>query len=158
MTVTFKGIDGIKSYRGQYIGASEWHQVTQDQISLFADATRDWDWSHVDVERAKTGPFGCTIAHGYWTLSMVSAMLRDIYKLEDIGMGLNYGLEKARFPAPVLVNSRIRLHMTLKDVIDVTGGVQLLMGCEMESDSAAKPVMVADIIFRFYPSNQVAIN
>jgi len=158
LPVTFKGVEGIKSYRGQRVGSSEWHDVTQEQINMFADATKDWDWSHVDVEKAKTGPFGCTIAHGYWTLAMLVPLLRDVYKLEDIGMGLNYGIEKARFPAPVLVNSRIRLHMTLKDVIDVKGGVQLLMGCEIENDKADKPVLVADIIFRFYPSNQVAVN
>jgi acyl dehydratase len=157
MTVTFKGIEGIKSYRGKKVGASEWHKVTQKQISMFADATEDWDWIHVDVEKAKGGPFGCTIAHGYWTLSMLIPLLRDIYRFEDIGMGLNYGIEKARFPAPVLASSSIRLHMTMKDVIDVAGGVQVLMGCEIESDKADKPVLVADILLRFYPSSKAAI-
>ena len=158
MTVTFKGIEGIKAHRGQRIGPSQWHEVTQEQINMFADATKDWNWIHVDSEKAKDCPFGRTIAHGYWTLSMLIPLLRDIYTLEDIGMGLNYGIEKARFPAAVLVDSKIRLHMTLKDVTEVTGGVQLLMGCEMESDTVEKPVLVADILFRFYPSNKVAVN
>jgi len=158
MTVTFKGLDGIRSYKGKFVGTGEWHVVTQKDINLFADATRDWDWIHIDEEKAqKEGPFGCTIAHGYWTLAMLIPLLRDIYRFEDIGMGLNYGIEKARFPAPVKVNSRIRLHMTMKDVIDVPGGVQVVMGCEVENDQVEKPVLVADILLRFYPSSQARI-
>jgi acyl dehydratase len=142
-----KGIAGIKSYAGRHLGTSDWITIDQKRIDAFAEATGDFDWIH---ELAKGGPFGKTIAHGYLTLSMVFALLREIYVFEDIKMGLNYGIDKLRFPAPVPVNSRIRLDATLKEARDVADGVQMTVNCTIECDAVPKPVVVADLVFRFY--------
>ena len=145
-----KGIDGIKSYAGKHLGTSQWLTIDQQRIDLFAEATGDFDWIHVNPELAKNGPFGKTIAHGYLTLSMVFALLREIYVFEDIKMGLNYGIDKLRFPAPVPVDSRIRLDATLKEARDVPDGVQMTVSCTIECDAVPKPVVVADLVCRFY--------
>jgi acyl dehydratase len=148
--LVLKGIAGIKSYAGKHLGKSEWLTIDQKRIDLFAEATGDFDWIHVNPELAKNGPFGKTIAHGYLTLSVVFVMLRQIYVFEDISMGLNYGIDKLRFPAPVPVDSRIRLDAVLKEAHDVTDGVQITVGCTIECDAVTKPVVVADLVFRHY--------
>jgi acyl dehydratase len=148
--VVLKGIAGIKAHAGQHLGKSQWLTIDQARINAFADATGDHDWIHVNPERAKTGPFGKTIAHGYLTLSMVFALIREVYVFEDIKMGLNYGIEKLRFPAPVPVDSRIRLDLTLKEARDVPDGVQITVGCTIECDASEKPAVVADLVFRHY--------
>ena len=150
MTLTIQGIDGLKERVGTHLGYSEWHQVTQEQVNTFAEATGDFQWIHVDVERAKQGPFGGPIAHGYLTLSLGPLLIPQIVKVEGIAMAVNYGLNKVRFPAPVPVGSKLRLGATLTNVEDIAGGVQVTMGMVYELDGADKPVCVAEIVFRYY--------
>jgi acyl dehydratase len=150
MTTTIQGIDGLKERVGDHLGYSEWHQVTQEQVNTFAEATGDFQWIHVDVERAKQGPFGGPIAHGYLTLSLGPLLIPQIVKVEGITMAVNYGLNKVRFPAPVPVGSKIRLGATLAGVEDIAGGVQVTMGMVYELDGGDKPVCVAEIVFRYY--------
>jgi acyl dehydratase len=150
MTTTIQGIDGLKQRVGDHLGYSEWHQVTQEQVNTFAEATGDFQWIHVDVERAKQGPFGGPIAHGYLTLSLGPLLIPQIVKVEGITMAVNYGLNKVRFPAPVPVGSKIRLGATLAGVEDIAGGVQVTMGMVYELDGGDKPVCVAEIVFRYY--------
>jgi acyl dehydratase len=150
MTLTIQGIDGLKQRVGTHLGYSEWHQVTQEQVNTFAEATGDFQWIHVDVERAKQGPFGGPIAHGYLTLSLGPLLIPQIVKVEGIAMAVNYGLNKVRFPAPVPVGSKLRLGATLAGVEDIAGGVQVTMGMVYELDGADKPVCVAEIVFRYY--------
>jgi acyl dehydratase len=150
MTLIIQGIDGLKQRVGTHLGYSEWHQVTQEQVNTFAEATGDFQWIHVDVERAKQGPFGGPIAHGYLTLSLGPMLIPQIVKVEGIAMAVNYGLNKVRFPAPVPVGSKLRLGATLAAVEDIAGGVQVTMGMVYELDGADKPVCVAEIVFRYY--------
>src|SRR5438128_8652743 len=103
------GVDGLKGLVGQHIGYSDWHEVTQEQVNTFADATGDHQWIHVDPERAKSGPFGGPVAHGYLTLSMATALLDDVLHIDGVAQVVNYGVGKVRFPAPVPVGSRVRL-------------------------------------------------
>jgi len=135
---------------GADLGTSSPVIITQDRINLFADATDDHQWIHVDPDAAKAGPFGTTIAHGYLTLSLVSAMLAELLVVEGVSMALNYGLNRVRFPAPVPVNASLRLSARLAAVEDIPGGVQVTVGAQMEVDGASKPSMVAEILFRFY--------
>jgi acyl dehydratase len=150
MTTTIQGIDGLKERVGDHLGYSEWHLVTQEQVNTFAEATGDFQWIHVDVERAKQGPFGCPIAHGYLTLSLGPLLIPQIVKVEGIAMAVNYGLNKVRFPAPVPVGSKLRLGATLAGVEDIAGGAQVTMGMVYELDGGDKPVCVAEIVFRYY--------
>ena len=150
MTTTIQGIEGLKQRVGDHLGYSEWHQVTQEQVNTFAEATGDFQWIHVDVERAKQGPFGGPIAHGYLTLSLGPMLIPQIVKVEGITMAVNYGLNKVRFPAPVPVGSKLRLGATLANVEDIAGGVQVTMGMVYELDGGDKPVCVAEIVFRYY--------
>ena len=150
MTLTIQGIDGLKQRVGDHLGYSGWHQVTQEQVNTFAEATGDFQWIHVDVERAKQGPFGGPIAHGYLTLSLGPLLIPQIVKVEGIAMAVNYGLNKVRFPAPVPVGSKLRLGATLASVEDIAGGVQVTMGMVYEIDGGEKPVCVAEIVFRYY--------
>ncbi len=155
MPILLRGIEGIKAYAGFNLGKSSWMEVSQDMINAFASTTDDWDWIHVDEERSREGPFGDTIAHGYLTLSLVIPLLHDIYLLEDIGVGLHYGINRLRFPAPLPVNSSIRLDATLKSAEAVDDGVQMVLECVMECDATAKPVMYAEIVYRFWPKAYV---
>jgi acyl dehydratase len=150
MTTTIQGIDGLKQRVGDHLGYSEWHQVTQEQVNTFAEATGDFQWIHVDVERAKQGPFGGPIAHGYLTLSLAPLLIPQIVKVEGITMAVNYGLNKVRFPAPVPVGSKIRLGATLTGVSDIAGGAQITMSMVYDLDGGDKPVCVAEIVFRYY--------
>jgi len=150
MTTTIEGISGLKEHVGEHLGYSDWHQVTQEQVNLFADATGDHQWIHVDVERAKTGPFGGPIAHGYLTLSLAPTLLPEIMQVSGVTMGINYGLNKLRFPSPVPVGSKVRAGATLAGVEDVAGGAQVTLGVTFEIEGGAKPVCVAEILFRYY--------
>jgi acyl dehydratase len=152
MPIIIQGIEGLKKLAGQNLGKSRWIEVAQDRISQFADVTEDWDWVHVDVEKAKTSPFKGTIAHGFLTMSLIIPMVHDIYKLEGIGMGLNYGFNRLRFPAAVPAGSKVRLDLTLREVKDAGEGVQLTWDCIVECDQAPKPAIVAEWLVRFYPS------
>ncbi|MDQ3738238.1 MAG: MaoC family dehydratase [Actinomycetota bacterium] len=147
---TINGIAGLKELVGEHLGYSDYVEITQEQVNLFADATGDHQWIHVDVERAKAGPFGGPIAHGYLTLSLGPRLGPQIYTVGGISMGVNYGTEKVRFPSPVPVGSKLRLGATLLDVTDVAGGAQVTMEFVFEVEGAAKPSCVAQVIFRYY--------
>jgi acyl dehydratase len=144
------GIDELKTLVGEHLGYSDYLEITQDRVNTFADATGDHQWIHVDVERAKQGPFGGPIAHGYLTLSLGPALAPQIFGMTGISMGVNYGAGKVRFPAPVPVGSRLRLGATLISVDDVAGGAQVVMEFVYEVEGAAKPSCVAEVIFRYY--------
>lgn len=143
-------LDELSARVGQALGHSAWHTVTQDRVDRFADATGDRQWIHVDPRRAKEGPFGVTIAHGYLTLSLVPRVLNDVLVVEQAGLVVNYGLDKVRFPAPVPVGSRIRAAVELLAVEEVTGGVQASFRLTFEVEGAPKPPCVAEILFRYY--------
>jgi acyl dehydratase len=148
---TVTTIAELPGLKGKELGTSDWFEVTQSRVNTFADATDDHQWIHVDVERATTqGPFGGPIAHGYLTLSLIIPMWAQVLKVTDATMGINYGLNKVRFPAPVPVGARIRLAATLKDVEEVGGGLQLTVGAVIEREGGDKPVCVAEPIFRVY--------
>lgn len=141
----------LPSRKGQELGTSDWFEVTQERVNTFADATGDHQWIHVDVERAKAeSPFGGPIGHGYLTLSLVVPMYSQVLSVSDAVMGVNYGLNKVRFPAPVPVGSRIRLTATLADVTEVAGGLQLTIGAVIEREGGEKPVCIAELVFRTY--------
>ena len=150
MTTTIEGIEGLKSRVGQHLGYSEWKVITQEQDNLFAEATGDHQWIHVDLERAKSGPFGGPIAHGYLTLSLTPAMLAEVMVVSGISMGINYGIDKLRFPSPVPVGAKLRAGVELAAVEDVSGGVQVKLVVTYEVEGATKPSCVAEILFRYY--------
>jgi acyl dehydratase len=142
----------LPSLKGQVLGTSEWFEVTQERVNTFADATDDHQWIHVDPERAAAeSPFGGPIGHGFLTLSLFVPMWSQILLVTDLTMGVNYGLNKVRFPAPVPVGSRIRMTATLIDVEEVKGGgLQLLVGGVIEREGSDKPVCVLESLSRFY--------
>lgn len=150
MTRMIEGIDGLKAVVGEHLGYSPYVEITQEQVNTFAEATGDHQWIHVDVERAKDGPFGGTIAHGYLTLSLGPMLAPKVYSMSGFSMGVNYGAGKVRFPSPVPVGSKLRLGVTLKTVDDVDGGAQITMEFVFEVEGAAKPSCVAEVIFRYY--------
>ena len=147
---TIKGIEELKQLAGQELGSGDWHEVTQEQINQFADATGDHQWIHTDVERAKAGPFGGPIAHGYYTLSIIPVLLRDVMSVEGMRMGINYGLNKLRFPAPVPIGSKIRANVKCASVEEVSGGLQGTFDVTVEVDGQDKPGCVAQVIYRYY--------
>jgi acyl dehydratase len=147
-TTTIAELPGLK---GTELGTSDWLEVTQERVNTFADATGDHQWIHVDVERAKAeSPFGGPIGHGYLTLGLLIPMWAQVLTVTDQTMGVNYGLNKVRFPAPVPVGSRIRLTATLKDVEEIAGGVQMTISAVIEREGAEKPVRIAEPVFRAY--------
>lgn len=132
------------------IGHSDWVTITQDAVNLFADATGDHQWIHVDPERAATGPFGTTIAHGYMTLAMLPQLMAQISRLDGVKLAINYGLNKVRFPAPVPVGSKIRAETSLVEVADVGGGAhQVTYSTTVSIDAHAKPACVAESVVRY---------
>lgn len=151
MTTVFKSPLDLEVAVGQTLGASEWLTIDQERINLFADATGDHQWIHVDPEQAKHGSFGCTIAHGYLTLSLVNMFLPQIVDVQGISMGVNYGSDKLRFPAPVKVNSRVRGVGELISVEQVKGGVQAVIRVTVEIEGEDRPACVVDTISRYYP-------
>jgi len=151
MAKIIDGIPGLKALAGEHLGYSDYLEITQDRVNLFADATGDHQWIHVDVERAKAGPFGGPIAHGYLTLSLGPSLAPQIYTVQGINMAVNYGAGKVRFPSPVPVGSKLRLGAKLVSVEDVSGdGVQITMEFTFEVEGASKPSCVAELIFRYY--------
>ena len=144
-----KGVEGLKELVGEHIGYSDWHHVTQEQVNLFADATGDHQWIHVDPERAKDGPFGTTIAHGYLTLAITNLFLPELVRVPTAKLGVNYGANKVRFPAPVPVGSRIRMGCEILDVTDVPDGVQVVTRNTVEVDGGDKPACVVEAVSRF---------
>jgi acyl dehydratase len=151
MTITVHDLDGIRALAGRDLGRSDWLQISQEQIQQFADATGDQQWIHVDPERAKTGPFGSTIAHGYLTLALIIPLFGELLELRGVRMSVNYGLEKVRFPSPVTVGSKLRLAGQVVSVEDVPGdGVQMLLDFTIEVDGQDKPACVARAVYRHY--------
>jgi len=140
----------MKSLVGEHLGYSPYVEITQEQVNLFADATGDHQWIHIDVERAKAGPFGGPIAHGYLTLSLGPSLYSQIVQFTGFSMGVNYGTNKVRFPSPVPVGSRLRLGARLLSVDDIAGGVQATVEFTFEVEDAAKPSCVAEVVFRNY--------
>jgi acyl dehydratase len=141
---------GLPALAATHLGTSDWVEVTQKRVDLFADATDDHQWIHVDVERAKAeSPYGGPIGHGYLTLSLLIPMWSQVLAVTDASMAVNYGLNKVRFPAPVPVDARIRLDATVTSVEEVTGGLQVTVAAVIEAEDVAKPVCVAEPVFRF---------
>jgi acyl dehydratase len=148
--LTLHGIDEVKAYVGRELGVSDWYEVTQDEVDAFADATGDHQWIHVDPERAKDTPFGGTIAHGYYTLSLAPRFTYELFELEGFAFGLNYGLNKVRFPAALPVGKRVRMRAELQSVDEVSGGYQLTTGLTFEVEGGEKPVCVAESLARVF--------
>jgi len=147
---SFATLAELQPLVGESIGVSDWIEVTQERIQLFADATGDHQWIHLDRERAKTGPFGTTIAHGFLTLSLLAEMSAKAFSVRDTRMGVNYGLNKVRFPAPVPSGSRLRGHFKLLAYQPLEGGAQLTIEVTMEREGFDKPVCVAESVGRRY--------
>ncbi len=150
MAQQIDGIAGLKSKVGEHIGYSDWHQITQEQINLFADATGDHQWIHVDPERAASGPFGTTIAHGYLTMSLIPMLLEQVLSVSGVSMAINYGANKVRFPSPVPSGSKVRLGATLAGVEEIQGGAQSLVDITIETEGSTKPSLATQIVFRYY--------
>jgi acyl dehydratase len=148
--LTITGPEELKSKIGEELGVSEWHDVTQERVDAFAAATEDFQWIHVDPDRARETPFGGTIAHGLYTLSLGPKLSYSLFTLDGFGFGLNYGYDKVRFPAPVPVGSRVRMRATLTKVDDVPGGLQITITQAFEIEGGEKPVCVAESLSRVY--------
>lgn len=145
----FNGIAELKAAEGAELGTSDWLVVDQQRINLFADATGDHQWIHVDTERAAEGPFGGTIAHGLLTLSLLPAFLQQIYRVDGIRMAVNYGLDKVRLPAPVPAGAKLRASSRLLAVTDLDGAVQAKLGTTIEIEGGDKPACVVESIVRY---------
>jgi acyl dehydratase len=147
----FNGLDELRAASGTHVGESDWMTVDQSRVDTFADATEDHQWIHVDPERAKDGPFGGPIAHGFLTLSLLSHLLAQVYRIDGVKMGVNYGLNKVRFTAPVPVGSKIRGVVDIADVEDAKGGaVQVTTRITVEIEGSERPALVAEWITRQY--------
>ena len=147
---TFTSAADVEAAIGQHLGESEWRTITQDQIDLFADATDDHQWIHIDPQRAAAGPFGVTIAHGYLSLSLLAAFTGEIIALDGVRMAVNYGLDRVRFLTPVRVASRVRSSADLLAVTPVDGGVRIALRHTVEIEGEAKPALVADTLAQLY--------
>lgn len=152
MTTTIASPDALLDMAGSDLGTSDWVEIAQSDVDAFAKATRDEQWIHVDPERAAAGPFGRTIVHGYMTLSMLVPLLHNTFQVNGVAMGINYGLNKVRFPAPTPVGSRVRVHAALVNAERVSGGVQAVVDATVEAEGVDKPVCVAQSIVRYYPA------
>jgi len=151
MTRSAHGLDELKALAGVDLGRTDWLEVTQQRVDTFADATGDHQWIHVDPQRAAAGPFRGTIAHGYLTLALVIPMFGQLLEIGGTSMSINYGLEKVRFPAPVRVGSKVRLHGLVDTVEEVRGnGVQMRVAFTVEVDGTDKPACAAEAVYRFY--------
>ena len=147
---TIESIEALRTNLGRHLGYSDWVTIDQDRVDRFADATGDHQWIHVDVERARAGPFGTTIAHGYLTLALVPWLLAQVVRVEGVTFAVNYGCNKVRFPAPVPVGSDVRLGAAVASVEDVDGGVQVVLDITVECSGAAKPSCAAQVVYRYY--------
>lgn len=147
----FTTLEEVAAASGEELGTSEWLTIEQDRVDRFAEATGDHQWIHVDVERAATGPFGGTIAHGYLTLSLVPFLGSQVFSLETPGAKLNYGVNKVRFPSPVLVGKRVRAHVALGEVLDLPAGKQMTLRYTVEIEGEAKPACVAETVVLLLP-------
>ena len=148
--ITISDLDELRTRVGEELGVSDWHDVDQDAIDAFARVTGDDQWIHVDPQRATQTPFGGTIAHGYYTLSLHPMLAAQVLRYEGFAFAVNYGLNRVRFPAPLPVGNRVRMRVTLMDVEDVLGGGQITMKLTFEGEGALKPVCVAESLTRVY--------
>ncbi|MBO4205972.1 MaoC family dehydratase [Micromonospora echinofusca] len=148
---TFTGVDDLAGAVGQPLGPGPWERIDQHRVDLFADATDDHQWIHTDPVRAAAGPYGGTIAHGYLTLSLLPALVGRLYRVDGVRLGVNYGLNRVRFPAPVRVGGAVRATATILGVTPVDGGAQLVTTVVVDSDTGGKPVCVAETVSRLYP-------
>jgi acyl dehydratase len=144
------GPDELKAAVGEEIGLSDWVEISQDQVNLFADATGDHQWIHVDPEKAKSGPFGGPIAHGYLTMSLAGGLVPKAIDVSGFSMVVNYGIDKLRFPAPVPVGSKLRVRVVLAAVDEVKNGLQTTLHLTFEVDGSDKPACVADVLYRWF--------
>lgn len=144
------GLDDLESRVGSHLGYSDWHNVSQEQVNTFADATGDHQWIHIDVERAKAGPFGGPIAHGYLTLSLAPMLMAEIMVVKGVAMGVNYGADKIRFMSPVPVGSNVRAGAEVMSVDRFDGGAQYKIKMTFEVEGTEKPACVAEVIYRVY--------
>jgi acyl dehydratase len=152
MLKTFNGLDELKAAVGTHLGRSDWRVITQEEVNLFADVTGDHQWIHVDPERAKDGPFGTTVVHGYLTLSLVPQLVWTIVKVEGVRMSLNYGVNKVRFPAPLPVGSRVRASVDMVSLEPGSGeGFLQVMRVTIEREGGDKPVCVAETVAMLFP-------
>jgi acyl dehydratase len=149
MTTSFASVQELLGAAGRDLGTTDWLEIGQGRIDQFADATEDHQWIHVDVERAKSGPFGGTIAHGYLTLSLCAFFLGQLASVSGISMGINYGIDKARFIAPVPAGSRVRGRGEVVSVTEVAGGVQAVVRITVELEGSEKPAAVVDTVSRY---------
>ena len=151
MTTTVASVAELTALTGKHLGYCEWREVTQEQINTFADATDDHQWIHIDAERAAAGPFGATVAHGFLTLSLLVAMWSEILHVEGVRLGINYGLNRVRFPSPVPAGSRIRAGATLVSVETVAdGSLQIVVDFVIEREGGDKPCCIAQGLYRLY--------
>ncbi|MGC6476037.1 MAG: MaoC family dehydratase [Parvibaculales bacterium] len=150
MTLVIEKTSDLPSYVGKELGKSEWFAVEQDRINLFADATEDHQFIHIDEEAAKLTPFGTTIAHGFLTLSLVPRLVQDIYRVADVKMGVNYGLNRVRFLNPVKVGSRVQASAVIKEVGEAAGGTQVILEVTIAIEGEEKPACVAEFISLVY--------
>src|SRR5215211_1832855 len=148
--LTITGVEGLRARAGEELGVSAWHEVTQDKINAFAAATDDYERIHIDPERAKETPFGVTIAHGLYTLSLGPKFLYEIFTMEDVPLALNYGFDKVRFISPVPVGSRVRMRATLTAVEDTSQGVRARVLETFEREGQEKPVCVAESVVLYF--------
>jgi acyl dehydratase len=146
---TFSGLDELVAAQGSQLGPTDWLEVTQDRVNLFADATDDRQWIHVDPERAAKGPFGGTIAHGLLTLSLLPQFMKQLYTVENITMAINYGYNKVRFITPVRVGAKIRARAEISKVAQLDGAVQVTITTTVEIEGSDKPAATAESIARF---------
>lgn len=143
------GVEAVTNAVGSHLGYSDWLEITQERVNRFADATGDHQWIHVDPDKANDGPFGTTIAHGYLTLSLSNLFLPQIVEVRGFGLGVNYGVNKVRFPSPVPVGSKIRAGVELLEAEPVTGGVQTVMRITIEVEGGSKPACIIDSVSRY---------
>ncbi len=151
MTRVFDSVDELLTAEGESFGPTDWTEIDQRRVDLFAEATGDHQWIHTDPERAASGPFGGTIAHGFLTLSLLPRLLNELYTVDNVRMGINYGLNKVRFPAPVPVGSKVRLAAEIASVRRGEGFVEVTVRSTLEVEGSAKPACVIESVGRLYP-------
>ncbi|GAA5057509.1 acyl dehydratase [Thermocatellispora tengchongensis] len=149
----FKDLAELKAAKGEHLGYTEWRTVSQEQVNQFADATDDHQWIHVDVEKAKSGPFGGTIAHGYLSLALLPSFMTELFRVGGLKMGINYGLNKVRFPSPVPVGSRIRAGAEILDVKGTPSGTLSILRLTVEVEGAKRPACVAESLSLYVPAD-----
>jgi acyl dehydratase len=151
MRTSVRGVEGFKALIGADLAPSPWLDITQERVDAFARATDDMQWIHVDPERAKEGPYGATVAHGFFTLSLIPYLWRQTVHVDDVRMAVNYGLNSVRFPTPLIVPSRVRARFRVDEVKDVRKGLKSLVHVSMEREGFEKPVCVAEMLLLHYP-------